>query len=86
MGSSGPKVPKEAKSNTFGTIQGGTTALTCPGQSYPTPAFRFDQLIKSFVSSTIRISITSQWSKITSKSLKVLKKLITWKAIFDHCV
>ena len=77
MGSSGPKVPKEAKSNTFGTIQGGTTALTCPGQSYPTPAFRFDQLIKSFVSSTIRISITSQWSKITSKSLKVLKKLIT---------
>ena len=71
MGSSGPKVPKEAKINTFGTVQGGTTALTCPGQSYPTPAFRFDQLIKSFVSSTIRISITSQWSKITSKSLKV---------------
>ena len=74
VGSSGPKVPKEAKINTFGTVQGGTTALTCPGQSYPTPAFRFDQLIKSFVCSTIRIS---QWSKITSKSLKVLKKLIT---------
>ena len=68
MGSSGPKVPKEAKINTFGTVQGGTTALTCPGQSYPTPAFRFDQLIKSFVCSTIRIS---QWSKITSKFKKI---------------
>ena len=53
MGSSGPKVPKEAKSNTFETTQGGTTALTCPGQSYPAPAFRFDTLINFFFSEKI---------------------------------
>ena len=44
VGSSAPKVPKEAKSNTFGATQDDTTALTCPGQSYPAPAFRFDTL------------------------------------------
>ena len=54
MGSSGPKVPKEAKSNTFETTQGCTTALTCPGQSYPAPAFRFDTLIKLFFSEKIQ--------------------------------
>ena len=66
MGSSGPKVPKEAKSNTFETTQGGTTALTCPGQSYPAPAFRFDTLIKFFF-----FRKNSQWSKMTKKNSSI---------------
>ena len=44
VGSSAPKVPKEAKSDTFVVTKDSTMALTCPGQSYPAPAFRFDTL------------------------------------------
>ena len=75
MGSSGPKVPKEAKSNTFEKTQGGKTAITCARKSYPAPAFRFDTLIKFF----FFFRKNSQWSKMTKK-LKYIFALY----IFDY--
>ena len=42
IGSSPPKVPKESKSNTFSVgLNEKLISLTCPGQAYPVPSFRY---------------------------------------------
>ena len=81
VGSSAPKVPKGAKSDTFVVTQESTTALTCPGQSYPAPAFRFDRLMKLFCFSKILFSGQKSSSTFSMIEAKCRRFLITVQSI-----
>ena len=45
VGSSPPKIPKESKRNYFEVdVTEKIASLSCPGQSYPAPAFRYSTM------------------------------------------